>query len=101
MRHRARGWWRPCSRRSRWTRPPGSGPNRPRADPAMAADGYGDFQTPPALADAVVAAVRRACPGRSWSRVLEPTCGTGAFLAAAGVLGARQLLGVEISPGYA
>jgi hypothetical protein len=67
----------------------------------VAADGYGDFQTPPALAEAVVAAVRRAYPGRSWPRVLEPTCGTGAFLDVAGVLAPRQVLGIEISPGYA
>ena len=67
----------------------------------MAADGYGDFQTPPALAAQVVAALRRAYPGRSWPRVLEPTCGTGAFLAAVGVLGPRQVRGVEISHGYA
>ena len=67
----------------------------------MATDGFGDFQTPPALAAQVVAALRRAYPGRSWPRVLEPTCGTGAFLAAVGVLGPRQVRGVEISHGYA
>jgi len=36
----------------------------------------GDFQTPPALVDAVLATL-----GRNWRRVLEPTCGRGHFLA--------------------
>jgi hypothetical protein len=39
--------------------------------------------------------------GRRWPRVLEPTCGTGAFLRAARVLGADQLIGVEINAEYA
>lgn len=41
----------------------------------------GDWQTPPSLAHAVVRALRR--NGFSWSRVLEPTCGVGNFIAAA------------------
>ncbi|TNF17763.1 MAG: SAM-dependent DNA methyltransferase [Rhodobacteraceae bacterium] len=59
---------------------------------------YGDFQTPPDLARQVCAvlAARGIAPGA----ILEPTCGRGAFLAAAraGFPRARQVLGVEINP---
>src|SRR2546423_1684117 len=65
MRHRAPGWCPRCSGRIRWTSPSGSGPNRRRAEPAVAADGYGDFQTPPALAEAGGGGPRRARPGPS------------------------------------
>jgi hypothetical protein len=41
-------------------------------------DPFGDFPTPPELARAVLDVV----PG-PWGRILEPTCGTGTFLAAA------------------
>jgi hypothetical protein len=41
----------------------------------------GDWQTPPALAHAAVAVVAHA--GERFQAVLEPTCGTGAFLVAA------------------
>ena len=56
----------------------------------------GDFQTPPELA---IALVERLGPiGARWSRVLEPTCGRGAFLEA--VLSTpdppREVVGVEI-----
>jgi len=60
------------------------------------ARGLGDFQTPPALAEAVLALL----PRRRWGRVLEPTCGTGTFLAAAARFGA-ETIGVEIQPAYA
>jgi len=41
---------------------------------------FGDFQTPPELASALV---RRLGPiGERWGRVLEPTCGRGVFLEA-------------------
>jgi hypothetical protein len=38
----------------------------------------GDFQTPPELVDQVLAVLGPV--GRLWSRVLEPTCGTGNFV---------------------
>lgn len=40
---------------------------------------HGDFQTPPALATAVV---HRILPLAPWTRVIEPTCGQGALLQA-------------------
>ncbi|APW60853.1 hypothetical protein [Paludisphaera borealis] len=60
----------------------------------------GDFQTPPELAAALV---RRMGPiGSRWPRVLEPTCGRGAFLEA--VLSApdppREVVGVEIQASH-
>jgi hypothetical protein len=59
---------------------------------------FGDFQTPRALA----AQVLRALPRRSWSRILEPTCGVGNFLhEAAGLFAGAHLMGVELQPGYA
>ena len=61
-----------------------------------ARDGFGDFQTPDALADAVLATL----PRDRWATVLEPTCGTGSFLRAAAGTGARRV-GVEIQPAYA
>jgi hypothetical protein len=54
----------------------------------------GDFQTPPELASLVVAALRDR--GVQPVRVLEPTCGSGAFLdAAAAAFPAAELLGIE------
>ena len=62
---------------------------------------YGDFQTPPELAQKVCAllAGRGMAPGA----VVEPTCGRGAFLEAAIMHfpDARHRLGVEINPAYA
>src|SRR5439155_25162263 len=58
--------------------------------------GLGDFQTPPALAEAVLSLL----PDRRWARVLEPTCGTGTFLRAASRFGA-EALGIEIQPDHA
>jgi hypothetical protein len=61
----------------------------------------GDFQTPPALVDAVLDALEPIGP--RWSRVLEPSCGRGHFLA--GLLGRaappRQLIGIEIQDAHA
>ncbi|GAA2789119.1 SAM-dependent DNA methyltransferase [Crossiella cryophila] len=58
---------------------------------------FGDFQTPLTLARAVVATL----PPRDYRKVLEPTCGTGSFLAAAAELGVPQRIGVEIQPAHA
>jgi hypothetical protein len=58
----------------------------------------GDWQTPRALADAVVDLVARS--GERFASVLEPTCGTGTFLAAAGLFADARLVGYERSPEY-
>ncbi|MCM0621440.1 hypothetical protein [Nocardioides bruguierae] len=64
----------------------------------MANNALGDFQTPPALAAACLALVD--LPAHA--RVLEPTCGTGAFLVAAGERWPdAERLGVEVQPGHA
>ncbi|PKP88218.1 MAG: SAM-dependent methyltransferase [Alphaproteobacteria bacterium HGW-Alphaproteobacteria-17] len=62
---------------------------------------YGDFQTPQSLADDVCAVVSRL--GIAAPAVLEPTCGRGAFVAAAerAFPDLRVLTGVEINAGYA
>jgi hypothetical protein len=58
---------------------------------------YGDFQTPPPLAEAAIATLRRLAikPGS----VLEPTCGKGAFLLAAfqAFPEAAGVIGVDIN----
>jgi methylase of polypeptide subunit release factors len=62
---------------------------------------YGDWQTPTALADAIVDRARALSP---WDPavVLEPTCGEGAFLvSAAPRFPSSRLAGYEISPAYA
>lgn len=56
----------------------------------------GDYQTPRELAAAIV---RRLGPvGNRWTRVLEPTCGTGTFLRALleGSHPPREMIGVEL-----
>ena len=58
----------------------------------------GDWQTPKALADAVVELVARS--GGRFASVLEPTCGTGTFLAAARRFSGARLVGYERSPAY-
>ncbi|HET6326608.1 MAG TPA: hypothetical protein VFG04_18170 [Planctomycetaceae bacterium] len=60
---------------------------------------YGDFQTPPDLAEAVCRVLRTERP----RTLIEPTCGTGTFLTAAlaGFPQLRVALGLEINPRYA
>jgi hypothetical protein len=57
---------------------------------------YGDFQTPPSLAEAVCRALVDERP----TTIIEPTCGTGTFLAAAlrRFPTARRALGMDINP---
>jgi hypothetical protein len=59
---------------------------------------YGDFQTPPELAKAICLALR----GERPATLLEPTCGSGAFLAAALDRFPRLgiALGFDINPRY-
>jgi hypothetical protein len=60
---------------------------------------FGDFQTPPALAERVCRLI--AASGFRPSSVLEPTCGVGAFLtAAARVFPEARLVGAERNPDY-
>ncbi|KAF0219676.1 MAG: Modification methylase [Rhodospirillaceae bacterium] len=61
---------------------------------------YGDFQTPPELASEVCTLLARL--GVNAPAILEPTCGRGAFLAAAidAFPSARIILGVEINADY-
>lgn len=66
----------------------------------MTQDDRGDFQTPPELVRLVLATLARR--NRSWTRMLEPTCGAGNFIA--GCLSeARwdmEIQGIEVQPGY-
>ncbi len=61
---------------------------------------FGDYQTPEPLADRVCALL--AGRGVQPASILEPTCGTGAFLRAASRAfpSARRLLGFDINPWY-
>ncbi len=61
---------------------------------------YGDFQTPPSLAGAAVAALQRL--GVEPGSVLEPTCGKGAFLLAAFQTfpEVTRFIGVDINDQY-
>jgi len=60
----------------------------------------GDFQTPPALVDAVLLCLMKM--NQHWTRVLEPTCGRGNFIK--GVLGLktppREIWGIELQSHY-
>lgn len=61
---------------------------------------FGDFQTPPALAAAICAAL--AARGLNPATVLEPTCGDGHFLAAAAYTWpTARRIGLEIDPTHA
>ena len=59
---------------------------------------FGDFQTPEALAHRVCAALRRR--GVSPAAIVEPTCGTGAFLraATAAFTECSEILGFDVNP---
>ncbi len=56
----------------------------------------GDFQTPPRLAALIVERLS----DRTWDRLLEPTCGSGSFLAAGSGF-AIECVGIEVQPAYA
>lgn len=71
---------------------------RARRDPGRVASG--DWQTPPALAEAIVDVLR--AQGFAPASVIEPTCGVGAFLrAAARAWPEARQIGVEREPAYA
>ncbi len=59
---------------------------------------YGDFQTPPELAEAVC----QQLDGLGPATIIEPTCGTGTILAAAvrRFPEARQASGFDLNAGY-
>lgn len=61
---------------------------------------FGDFQTPPSLVAAVLQCLK--ANGKTWTRVLEPTCGRGNFIE--GLLNQaeppREIRGIEIQEGY-
>ena len=60
---------------------------------------FGDFQTPPALAAEICRVVRARCG--DFAAIVEPTCGYGAFLIAAGTTFPRAtLIGREINSAY-
>lgn len=61
---------------------------------------YGDFQTPPVLAEAAMAVLRRL--GIKPKTVVEPTCGKGTFLLAAihAFPKATQFIGLDINKQY-
>lgn len=62
----------------------------------------GDFQTPRELVDAVLRTISPGPIGARWTRVLEPTCGTGSFLR--GLLDEpvppAELIGIELQPAH-
>lgn len=60
---------------------------------------FGDFQTPEVLARQVVGLVRKT--GFLPATIIEPSCGTGAFLAAAADAYAQaDLFGLDVNPAY-
>jgi hypothetical protein len=60
---------------------------------------YGDYQTPAPLAALVVDRLAQQYP--CWTRVLEPTCGTGQFLHAAAQHHPAEMVGIELQTEYA
>lgn len=71
-------------------------PAAPRQEARADRVAHGDWQTPPALAAAVVAAIRRT--GLRPRVILEPTCGEGAFLVAArAAFPDASLVGFDVS----
>lgn len=59
---------------------------------------FGDFQTPPGLVAAVLDSL--APDGGAWTRLLEPTCGRGHFIAGAvaRLPGLVEVVGIELQP---
>jgi hypothetical protein len=59
---------------------------------------FGDFQTPPGLVAAVLDSL--APGGWAWTRLLEPTCGRGHFIAGAvaRLPGLVEVVGIELQP---
>jgi len=62
---------------------------------------FGDYQTPPALAERVCRLLLET--GVSPASILEPTCGRGSFLVAAArtFASVKKMIGVEVNPKYA
>ncbi len=60
---------------------------------------FGDYQTPPGFALKVCLYLKEQ-RGLKPAVILEPSCGTGAFLKSSLIFGASQYLGVEINPAY-
>ncbi len=59
----------------------------------------GDFQTPAPLVHQIFELLKQT--GKTWSRILEPTCGTGTFIqVASSELAVSEIIGVEIQPSY-
>ncbi len=59
---------------------------------------WGDFQTPPDLVKLALDVL----PSKTWSRVLEPTCGTGSFVRGAQMaFRGAEVLGIEVNPKHA
>jgi hypothetical protein len=61
---------------------------------------FGDYQTPPELVEQILAILQ--ARGICWSRVLEPTCGKGNFIA--GLLSCdnrpKEIIGIELQNDY-
>jgi hypothetical protein len=76
-------------------RPPPAG-GRPESDLPLSAPEYGDFPTPIELAREILATLEPI--GERWSRVLEPTCGDGAFLYALTESASppQEVIGIEV-----
>ncbi|MHA2216023.1 MAG: hypothetical protein ACXAC6_10150 [Candidatus Hodarchaeales archaeon] len=60
---------------------------------------FGDFQTPPVLANAILTKLRGS--GLSPASILEPTCGTGSFVTAAfTIFPLAKIIGLDINSTY-